>query len=214
MIWIESVAEFTEFARHFLVIFYFFHLLDTENNLILNCSFRLYFRLFLVMGLSYSMAAISFLISSSSTFTEFTEVFLALQGVWIFLLFVLKRRVFHLIKERCVCAIKNTQHNSRTVATTYIWSVCFVVTKRTKAESKIIRSVSSSAMFLFNDLDGVEVKVYPRYKDSSIQATREYMWMQFLSWMYAVIQCTPTFFNQSVHQFSIRRHFLYQHPSQ
>lgn len=125
------------------------HLLDTDNYLIPNCSFQLYFRLFLVMGLSHSIAALSFLISSSSTFTEWTEVFLSLQGVWIFLLFVLKRRVFHLIKERCVCAMKTAQHNNRTVATSYIWSVCFVVIESTRNEIEIMKSIFFLPYILF-----------------------------------------------------------------
>lgn len=100
-----------------------FHPLDTDNYLFY--SFQLYLRLFIVMGLTYSISALSFLISGSSTFSEWTEIFLSLQGVWIFILFVLKRRVFNLINERCVCALKNAQHSNRTVATTYIWSVCF-----------------------------------------------------------------------------------------
>lgn len=124
---IFTVVDFHEFEHvKCTPCKYFLHLLDTDNYLIPNCSFQLYLRLFLVMGLTYSISALSFLISRSSTFTEWTEIFLSLQGVWIFLLFVLKRRILHLIKERCVCALKNVQHSNRTVATTYIWSVCFV----------------------------------------------------------------------------------------
>ncbi|XP_031623657.1 G-protein coupled receptor Mth2-like [Contarinia nasturtii] len=63
-------------------------------------NFRMYLRLFIVMGMTYSISGISYLIWRSSIFSEWTEIILSLQGVWIFILFVLKRRVFHLIKQR------------------------------------------------------------------------------------------------------------------
>lgn len=127
-----------------------------------NCSFQLYLRLFVVMGLTYSISALSYLVFRSSICTEWCEIFLSLQGVWIFLLFVLKRRVFHLIKERCVCALKSSQHSNRTVATTYIWSVCFGERNRSIENNEICFSFYN---LFFIDLDGVEEKAYLLYKE-------------------------------------------------
>lgn len=79
-----------------------------------NSSFQLYLRLFIVMGLTYSISGISYLISGSSTFSEWTEIFLSLQGVWIFSLFILKRRIFHLIEQRCVSTVETTKQSHNT----------------------------------------------------------------------------------------------------
>ncbi|XP_055295019.1 G-protein coupled receptor Mth2-like isoform X2 [Sitodiplosis mosellana] len=61
-------------------------------------NFRMYLRLFIVMGMTYSISGISYLINTK--FSEWTEIILSLQGVWIFILFILKPRVFGLIKKR------------------------------------------------------------------------------------------------------------------
>lgn len=53
-------------------------------------------------GMTHSVSELSYLISRDSTFSEIFELLLSLQGVWIFILFVLKRRVFILIKQRLV----------------------------------------------------------------------------------------------------------------
>lgn len=138
MTFVPSVADFHEYLFVKYPCRYLYHLLDTDTYFIPNCSFQLYLRLFIVMGLSYSISALSFLVSRSSTFTEWSEVFVSLQGLFIFLLFVVKRSTFVLIKQRCVSAFKNAQHSNRTVATTYIWSVCF---KGEVEASKIMKLV-------------------------------------------------------------------------
>lgn len=151
-------------------------------------SFRLYLRLFVVMGLTYSISGLSFMISGSSTFSEWTEIFLSLQGVWIFVLFVLKRRVFHLINERCVCALKSAQHSNRTVATTYIWSVCFDYPPKKRNEIQITRIIKLVFHFqFFYDLDGMDMKVYLRHKDSSIEGKQigSLSSNAVINWMYA-----------------------------
>lgn len=53
-------------------------------------------------GMTHSVSELSYLISRDSTFSEVFELLLSLQGVWVFILFVLKRRVFILIKQRLV----------------------------------------------------------------------------------------------------------------
>lgn len=63
-------------------------------------SFILYLRLFLVMGVAWSMEVIS-LMSNSPIFL-LTDICNTLQGVFIFILFVMTRRVLRLIKERFV----------------------------------------------------------------------------------------------------------------
>lgn len=57
-------------------------------------------------GMTHSVSELSYLISRDSTFSEVFELLLSLQGVWIFILFVLKRRVFILIKQRLVRILK------------------------------------------------------------------------------------------------------------
>ncbi|XP_031622142.1 G-protein coupled receptor Mth2-like [Contarinia nasturtii] len=63
-------------------------------------NFTLYLRLFIVMGVTWSMEGISFLISENSDFFLLTDICNTIQGVLIFVLFVLKRRVVRLIKKR------------------------------------------------------------------------------------------------------------------
>lgn len=63
---------------------------------------RLFFRLFIVMGVNWSMEIISFLISPQSNFFLLTDICNSIQGVLIFVLFVMKRRVLRLIKKRFV----------------------------------------------------------------------------------------------------------------
>lgn len=65
-------------------------------------SFTLYLRLFIVMGVTWSMEGISFLISKNSDFFLLTDICNTIQGVLIFVLFVMKRRVLRLIKKRFV----------------------------------------------------------------------------------------------------------------
>lgn len=62
----------------------------------------MYLRLFIVMGMTYSISGISYLITRNSIFSEWTEIILSLQGVWIFILFILKPRVFVLMRKRFV----------------------------------------------------------------------------------------------------------------
>lgn len=77
-----------------------FNMLFTEHEFIL--SFKMYLRLFIVMGMTYSISAISYLITRHSIVSEWTEIILSLQGVWIFILFVLKPHVFRLMTQRFV----------------------------------------------------------------------------------------------------------------
>lgn len=61
----------------------------------------MYLRLASMMGITWLMEAISF-VSPDSTFFMITDILNALLGVIIFMLFVLNRRVMHLIKKRFV----------------------------------------------------------------------------------------------------------------
>lgn len=65
-------------------------------------SFTLYLRLFIVMGVTWSMEVISFFISKDAEYFLLTDICNTIQGVLIFFLFVLKRRVLRLIKKRFV----------------------------------------------------------------------------------------------------------------
>lgn len=54
------------------------------------------------MGVVWSMEVISYLIASDSPYFMLTDICNTLQGVLIFILFVLNRRVLGLVKERYV----------------------------------------------------------------------------------------------------------------
>lgn len=62
--------------------------------------FKLYLRLSIVAGMSWVMEVVSFLLPSEKDFFQISDIFNALQGVFIFVLFVIRRRVFCLIRER------------------------------------------------------------------------------------------------------------------
>lgn len=62
----------------------------------------LFLRLFIVMGVTWSMEVISWAIGPESNFFYLTDICNTVQGVIIFVLFVLKRHVFRLIKKRFV----------------------------------------------------------------------------------------------------------------
>lgn len=78
--------------------------METKNIHCLD-SFKLYLRLFVVMGLTYSIPGLSSFVSDRHGIIEWTEISYSLQGVWVFALFILKSRVFRLIKERCVSRV-------------------------------------------------------------------------------------------------------------
>lgn len=59
-------------------------------------------RLFMVMGIFWILEVISFLVAHNSLLFIVSDVWNCLQGVFIFVLFVMKRRVNRLIKERLV----------------------------------------------------------------------------------------------------------------
>lgn len=85
-----------KYARHFDRRF----LIDI--HFMFGYSFTLYLRLFIVMGVTWSMEGVSFLISPESNFFLLTDTCNTIQGVLIFVLFVMKKRVLRLIKKRFV----------------------------------------------------------------------------------------------------------------
>lgn len=64
-------------------------------------NFTLYLRLFIVTGISWSVDAFAF-IHHDSIFFYLTDICNSLQGVFIFILFIMKPRVLRLIKNRFV----------------------------------------------------------------------------------------------------------------
>lgn len=64
--------------------------------------FVLFLRLFLVMGIVWSMEAVSYFVASASPYFMLTDILNTLQGLFIFILFVLNRRVLNLVKQRFV----------------------------------------------------------------------------------------------------------------
>lgn len=74
------------------------------NSFLVNfsvCSFSLYMRLLIVMGVTWSVDAIAF-VSPDNVFFLISDICNALQGAFIFSLFVLKPRVLNLIQQRFV----------------------------------------------------------------------------------------------------------------
>lgn len=68
------------------------------------CSSILFMRLFVIMGISWIMEQISFFISTDDQNCYFLifDIWNTLQGVPLFILFVMKRRTWNLIKSRFV----------------------------------------------------------------------------------------------------------------
>lgn len=85
---------------------YITNLCSLPKNPIFNYSYTLYLRLSVVAGISWCMELISFLISPKSPIFLITDLANTLHGVFIFIMFVVKRQVFRLIKERSVLAFK------------------------------------------------------------------------------------------------------------
>lgn len=81
----------SRFFSSILISFIFFHF-----------SFILYFRLFIVAGIAWIMEIVWFVVPFNSTIYFLADLFNSLQGVFIFVLFVLKPRVLRLIKKRFV----------------------------------------------------------------------------------------------------------------
>lgn len=79
-------------------------------------SFVLFFRLFVVMGMGWLEEPISYLIPGNSHWFIIVEIFNVLIGVWIFILFVLKRRVLQLIRNRFVCDDRTSWRNQNAIA--------------------------------------------------------------------------------------------------
>lgn len=77
-------------------------LINCWFNIVFHCRFTLYLRLFVVMGILWTMEVLSFLIAPDHPVFFLTDIINTLHGVFIFILFILKRRVFQLIKERFV----------------------------------------------------------------------------------------------------------------
>lgn len=65
-------------------------------------SFTLYLRLFVVAGVIWILEVISFLIAPTSNFFLVIDICNSLQGVFIFILFILRPRVLRLIRYRQV----------------------------------------------------------------------------------------------------------------
>lgn len=80
----------------------YFPICFPSDNSAFTFRFLLYLRLFIVMGILWTMEVISFLISPEHPIFYFTDFLNTLHGVFIFILFILKRRVLILIKERFV----------------------------------------------------------------------------------------------------------------
>lgn len=89
-------------------------------------SFLMYLRLSMLMGITWVMEGISYFTSQGSPYFLLTDIWNCAQGVLIFVLFVLKRRVFKLIRKRWNCCMDEQQvaaiaDDVRTRETTFAW---------------------------------------------------------------------------------------------
>lgn len=66
----------------------------------IRSRFGLFFRLFIVMGVTWTMEAVSWIISPNGWYFYVTDLANAIQGVVIFVLFVMKPKVKELIIKR------------------------------------------------------------------------------------------------------------------
>lgn len=65
----------------------------------------MYARLFVIAGITWILEVVSFLVSAYSTIFFISDIWNCLQGVFIFVLLVMRRRVLQLIKERYLLTI-------------------------------------------------------------------------------------------------------------
>lgn len=116
-----------------------------------NSSFTLYLRLFIVMGTTWSMEGISFVISEDSKFFILTDMMNSCQGILIFVLFVLKRRVLRLIKKRFVYISTTTQATTKCWRKKIVHMVHFTRQKSTKfSKSSIYYEFGVELFFHFD----------------------------------------------------------------
>lgn len=94
---ILTAMEIRRAQRH--VDSLFSPLRNQTNSDSTNYNFTLYLRLFIVTGITWSVDAVAF-ISPDGIFFYLTDICNSLQGVFIFILFILKPRVLRLIKNR------------------------------------------------------------------------------------------------------------------
>ncbi|XP_055296031.1 G-protein coupled receptor Mth2-like isoform X2 [Sitodiplosis mosellana] len=87
-------------------------------------KFTLFLRLFFVMGISWCMEVVSYLIDSNSPYFLLTDICNTLQGVFIFILFVCNRRVLRFIKERWLSlrnqSVPNEENASNSASASYV----------------------------------------------------------------------------------------------
>lgn len=74
----------------------------------------IYLRLFVIAGITWTLEVVSFLIAPSSTAFLFSDIWNTLQGMFIFILLVLRRRVLRLIKERFLFVHCGGMHSIKT----------------------------------------------------------------------------------------------------
>lgn len=91
----------------FCLIFYWFSI----TKFLIDFSFMMFMRLFIVMGIAWIMEAISFVVSPTPDSNDYKFIFFnmcnTLQGIPLFTLFVLKPRIWKLIKKRFVCLVSH-----------------------------------------------------------------------------------------------------------
>ncbi|XP_031623063.1 G-protein coupled receptor Mth2-like [Contarinia nasturtii] len=87
------------------------HQINFDNK---KYNFTLFVRLFFVMGMTWSIDAICF-VSPDSILFMISDIINTLHGVFICILFVLKRRVLNLIKQRCkiLCGVESKSRSSQ-----------------------------------------------------------------------------------------------------
>ncbi|XP_054084789.1 G-protein coupled receptor Mth2 isoform X2 [Zeugodacus cucurbitae] len=79
---------------------------QTKKYVLLYSSIWLFFRLFTVMGIGWLLEIIGYIVGNNSDYTiifQITDVYNAAQGLIIFAILVLKKKVLLLIKKRIMC---------------------------------------------------------------------------------------------------------------
>lgn len=115
-------------------------------NLFFCCSFLLYLRLFIMMGVTLIMESLTFT-DPDGIVTLIFDIWNSLQGVLVFISFIPRRRVFRLIKKRLVLIYKIGENftdrlmSKRYVLFNFRWCGLFrdnsIVSKESTSSTKI-----------------------------------------------------------------------------
>lgn len=132
--------------------FQFLSVFISKKKFVFTFSYMLFIRLMIIFGLTWFFEGISFLEPEHVIFLVF-DILNTLQGLIIFLLFVMKARVRKLIRKKCVSFVVNQHCFSGIRSMIFICSLKLFIQLQTFSRlrwqnwSGAIQDVTSSVMF-------------------------------------------------------------------